>query len=615
MITVKSLKWSNWFSYGADNFIDFTTAPLMQIAGTNGSGKSSIPLILEEVLYGKNHVGKRKQTLVNRYLDNPVLNAEIIFLSDNVEYKIKISRKTTVKIQFFRENEDLSSHTATNTYKTIQNVLGIEFKVFIQLIYQSAKINLEFLEATDTNRKKFLISLFNLNKYLSIHDVFKKLESKTNTELATLRGKLSTIEVWITNHINDDLTISTKQDLPEVNTTYVDSLAEHKSKLINIRTTNTKVNKNNQYIELLSTLDLEPLSYTVEIPKGKKEKLTNKRELQHKITENNTKVSTFKSSIAKIKKLDDRCPSCHQGISEDIKEGLVTTRINSISKLEDSSSKITADIKDIDNAISVILDIESKINKKRTVTDEFSRLQGLIDKSVPTEVLIELDVKEDMVDLENRINNINTKIREAVAYNSKVEKHNSKVAVIIEQLAEYDKQAATLRLEVIGIEEKQGHLSILKKAFSTNGLLNYKLEYLIKDLEDQINSYLQELSSGKFQILFVLEGEKLNIDILDEGLTVGIEELSAGELARINTATLLAIRKLMSAISSTKLNILFLDEVMGVLDDEGKEKLIEVLHKEEGLNTFLVSHEYSHPLIPKINIIKEDKISRIDNEI
>ena len=75
----------------------------------------------------------------------------------------------------------------------------------------------------------------------------------------------------------------------------------------------------------------------------------------------------------------------------------------------------------------------------------------------------------------------------------------------------------------------------------------------------------------------------------------------------------MAIRKLMAAISSTKLNILFLDEIMGVLDDDGKEKIIEILSKEKELNTFLVSHEYSHPLIPKITIYKENKISWIDN--
>ena len=113
-------------------------------------------------------------------------------------------------------------------------------------------------------------------------------------------------------------------------------------------------------------------------------------------------------------------------------------------------------------------------------------------------------------------------------------------------------------------------------------------------------------------MLFSLNGEKLDIDIIDDGKTIGIEELSAGELARITTSTLLAIRKLMAAISSTKINILFLDEIMGVLDEEGKEKLIDILNAETELNTFLVSHEFTHPLIPTINIVKENKISRIE---
>ena len=75
--------------------------------------------------------------------------------------------------------------------------------------------------------------------------------------------------------------------------------------------------------------------------------------------------------------------------------------------------------------------------------------------------------------------------------------------------------------------------------------------------------------------------------------------------------TLLAIRKLLSKIGGVQLNFLFLDEVMGVLDLKGKEKLIKILQKEENTNTFLVAHEFSHPLVPKIHIVKENNISRI----
>ena len=62
---------------------------------------------------------------------------------------------------------------------------------------------------------------------------------------------------------------------------------------------------------------------------------------------------------------------------------------------------------------------------------------------------------------------------------------------------------------------------------------------------------------------------------------VDILALSSGELARVNTSTLLAIRKLMSSISSSRINTLFLDEVIAVLDEQGREKLVEILLGED----------------------------------
>ena len=56
---------------------------------------------------------------------------------------------------------------------------------------------------------------------------------------------------------------------------------------------------------------------------------------------------------------------------------------------------------------------------------------------------------------------------------------------------------------------------------------------------------------------------------------------------------------------------LFLDEIISVLDDEGKEKLVEILLGED-LNTYLVSHGWTHPLLAKIEVIKEDNISRLE---
>ncbi len=133
-------------------------------------------------------------------------------------------------------------------------------------------------------------------------------------------------------------------------------------------------------------------------------------------------------------------------------------------------------------------------------------------------------------------------------------------------------------------------------------------------MEREINRYLSLLSNGRFQLEFVLEKEKLNIEIHDDGNSISITALSSGELARVNAATLLAIRNMMSSISGNQINLLILDEVLGVLDQEGKESLISLLLEEHDLNTFLVDHSFSHPLLATINIMKTKGISCLEQE-
>ena len=134
---------------------------------------------------------------------------------------------------------------------------------------------------------------------------------------------------------------------------------------------------------------------------------------------------------------------------------------------------------------------------------------------------------------------------------------------------------------------------------------------LQKDLEELTNNYLGELSDGRFTLEFVVSNDKLNVQITDNGNIVDILALSSGELARVNTATLIAIRKLMSSISKSKINILFLDEVINVLDETGREKLVEVLLQED-LNTYVVSHGWTHPLLEKVEVVKSGNISRLE---
>ena len=611
MIIMQEVTWGNWFSYGEPNHLVLNDGKVTQITGTNGSGKSSIPVIIGEILYGKNALGKTKAKLSNRYLEEPTWGV-IQFEKDEDTYTVDYVRKSTLKLYLYKNDVDISSHTTSDTYKTLLDILGYDFKTFWGLIYQSSKEGLEFLTATDTNRKKFLIKLFNLDIYLHIHEHFKTISTQKNTEIQVIKGKLSTIEEWIKKNELEDLNIKVTKPVPNIDPKDIDEIANLKAELGNIREDNKKINDNNTLKQLLSNLDTSILMEDIPLPRNIDEIQTECQKHKNAMAANEREISLIEATIKHINSLEGICPTCAQEIDESFQTGLLDEKEEELSVLKIANDSHTDMYDKLSNLRTVTAEIIGKQSKREQVEKQLSDLLSKIDQNLPAEVKIDSEIQDKIDVISEKLNKVQEDIRIISAANLKVEAHNSKVKVIKEQLEEYKNTFNDLLVESKERDNENTKLGIIKKTFSTNGLLSYKLEHLSGDLEDQINVYLAELSKGRFQLNFTIAGEKLNVEIIDDGSSITIEELSAGELARVNTSTLLAIRKLMAAISSAKINILFLDEITGVLDDEGKEALIDILSNETELNTFLVSHEFTHPLIPQINIVKENKISRIE---
>ena len=214
MIILKTLRWDNCFSYGKGNILDLNSSNLTQLVGTNGMGKSSIPLIIEEVLFNKNSKGIKKQEIQNRFVnDGYAIN--LTFAVDDNEYEIDVTRKASIKCKLYENGEDISSHTATNTYKTVQELLGLDFKTFTQLVYQNTNTSLQFLTATDTNRKKFLIDLLKLTEYVEFFDIFKEAAREITLEVNSLESKSDTIVKWLDENKLESMDILPILNLPK----------------------------------------------------------------------------------------------------------------------------------------------------------------------------------------------------------------------------------------------------------------------------------------------------------------------------------------------------------------------------------------------------------------
>ena len=597
MITLKQLKWSNCFSYGGDNELFLDENTVTQIIGTNGMGKSSIPLIIEEVLYNKNSKGIKKADIPNRYI-NDGYSIFLSFEKDNNEYSFSVNRKSSIKVVLTKNGEDISSHTATNTYKSIQEIVGIDFKTFSQLVYQNTNASLQFLTATDTNRKKFLIDLLHLDEYVQLFEIFKEASKESSGKIIAIASEISTIEKWLdSNNLEGaellqllNFEIDTEDDEKQFRSLSVE--------LENISEKNKKIVRNNHYKEMLSKINLDEVN---KIEVSEKESYD---EQQREVGQLDAAMKASKRMLEKLEKLGDVCPTCEQEVDPEFKNNLISEEVALLASM---------DIRKRTNekVISRIKSNNYLFDKKQKTQKEWEELFRNIDRSLPAEVINKEELQNKVDSVSKKLTAAKEKLADIARKNEEITRNNTRIEIIQAQTDGFIKKLEAAKEILSQQKTLDSNLEILKKAFSTNGLLAYKIENLVKELEELTNTYLAELSDGRFTLEFVVSNDKLNVQITDNENIVDILALSSGELARVNTATLIAIRKLMSSISKSRINILFLDEVINVLDDSGREKMVEVL-LEEDLNTYVVSHGWTHPLLEKIEVVKKGNVSKLE---
>ena len=592
-------------SYGEDNFIDFTASEVTQLIGANGAGKSSLSVILEEGLYNKNSRGVAKGELANRYTDANGYSIKITMDVEGSEYVVDKVVKSTAKVKLYRDGVDISGHTATQTYKLIENIIGTDFNTFTKLVNQSMSSSLDFLTATDTNRKKFLIDLIGLEFY-------SKMENKTKLALKEVSTKLTEVTTS-RKHVEEELEKSkarASQELMEVPNNvddYVEALSDkmgqvkslesQKSELV---TVNNRISAHNRLVDKYEAhLKLEPHE-----PHSKEKIKVEANKLEAMQVQG--EITRCKQEIVKYQNIKTECFTCKRPFDD------VPDMSAEISDLKEKISVMEVQLANLNSQIAVDLEFNKEIDSWFAFKSENARLLRELDNQPhkrELESLESLDAKILAAQREVEMLRAEHEERKKAAETAKV--HNMKVVFAKEKVAELEAKLG--EYETDELNRDVADLTLLKEVFSNKGLVAYKIESSIKAFEKLINEYLAELSKGQFALSFEVNESKLQVILYDNGHRINIKSASSGELNKINTATLLAVRKLMSAIAKVNINLLFIDEVSSVLDGPSRDDLTELVLGERHLNTMMVTHEYTHPLTAKLNVIKEGKISRIEN--
>lgn len=600
-VRLNKMEWGNAFSYADGNSLDLSDCPLTQIVGSNGAGKSSIPTIMEECLYNKNSKGFKKAEIPNRYLGDPYyLNMSFSVGSD--EYFIDIKKASALKATLTKNGEDISAHTGSQTIKMVEDLIGLDFKTFTQLVYQNTDSSLQFLTATDSKRKEFLVNLFDLSEYGENYTIFSGLLRDIQKEVNRIEGQVDSTSSAITSatqHLNVEP--PEPVDIPEFPQDEIEEKARLDASLDNITRENERISRGNRIINSLAGLrSSEEITADIEAV-GEVE---NKSPLAVAIGEHNANIKAHKEQLAKVQSLGSVCPTCIQPVNGEFIQEIKEHNQSVIDSEREEAQKIVKKVKDIEAA-------EKKLKVLKNELSQRENLEKQLDFDTLEPLLNHEDLEDQISNLSSKIRSVQASIKEAEAVNKKSDAVIAKIDAAKQQIVDLESQLAEQTSKLKEYSDAMPALEVLKKAFSPTGLVAYKLENRVKDLETFTNSYLSKLSDGRFNLVFELEKDKLNVVILDGSNPVPITSLSSGEKARVVIGTLLGIRKIMQSISKTTVNVLFLDEVISVMDDEGKEQLVEVLLEERELNTFLVSHGWAHPLVKKVEVVKEDNISRL----
>lgn len=165
----------------------------------------------------------------------------------------------------------------------------------------------------------------------------------------------------------------------------------------------------------------------------------------------------------------------------------------------------------------------------------------------------------------------------------------------LEELRTAEKELAGIKgkeKEITVLEESEQIYNGLSYAFGPKGLIVSRLNVICRHLTEQVNFFLSRIMKDNISLKFIMENDSIDLDIVMNGKSRGIGNLSGGEVAKVGLACMFGLRNLLP--DKFQSNILILDEAEANFDDRVRYELVEIL--ENMLATtqldsiFMISH-------------------------
>ncbi len=651
---LKKFEFSNMFSYGEDNVVDFTKLNgIIGLFAPNASGKSALLDALAFCLFDTSTRAVRANDIINKSKNN--LHCKLNFEIDGVDYFIEkkgkrnlSSRHVKIDIDFWMVDENgdttsLNGDQRRTTQLNIRKVIG-DFEDFILTSMSSQNDSTVFINKTQKERKELLSQFMGLK-------IFDKLWTQASENIKDVNALLTDFKkadydsemAQITNEL---IILETKQKTLKSQEENIKT--EIKSLQENVEKETKKLRPVDQTIRDIEVLESErnkTQELLESVQKDKDSSLTEQYDCERTIQDIENKIQTYEKdnvqeNFAKLEKLEEERDLFQieiDKLKQDVKVKL--EKIETLGNLtydEDCehcmNNPFTLDAIETKKHLEKDKELATKyLDKKSRMDDKIQTMFKVRaykkDLDELGQSLVEGNTRESQISSnlqylnereENIQNQINSIVSEMDKYRSqeqdvvfnqsidlKIQDLKSEIYLKEDKLNDVNGTMTTLHgnIQVLKTKENQINENIDKVEQLEGDYQAY--QYLLNAIQrdgvpyDLITKSLPTVEGAvndilaqvvDFSIVFSMNGKDIDTYIVYDDDKIWSLELSSGMERFISS---LAIRiGLMNVSNLPQSNFLAIDEGWGTMDSDNLNSVAQLFQylKSQFQFTFVVSH-------------------------
>ena len=559
------------------------------VCASNGSGKTNLVQGLMYALYGQFPYKIHNANLVNKYSkgldqDGYAMSVTLEFSvggDENNEGKYKVVRgcpkraNAAVSLTLFKEQDgawvDVSKSSSALTQEYLEHVLRLDMPSFQRLVMLSFDPTYNFFRMSAAQKRDFIQMLFDTSVYTAMWELIKKDMGRFEISLQGEKVKWNVLQGQLA-------------DCEEKIKEYAKSAKEQQKDLDNqINEILNKTLKDIEAAKVVANMELEEAKAKLNEVLAKVEvNMDEASKTKSRLAGGNQAIAAVKDKLASYQ----REIAKHQGILKLICEDCAA-KVRDAYKLDEYE----AGVKDCNDKLTVF-------------TAEVEKLQKAVE-TLNNELLAMGDERlkwdRECKAIENRLITLGmdeTEANSRVAF-LKQRKEEVKKSLqdpqAIPMLDTYKKLKMDINecdKSVKKIEEDVDWLQLCEQAVSPDGIRKNIVVRVVKNINDLINRYLDELNTT---IRCELDDQLDKYTIYaPQQWSIDYQNLSKGEQMKLLLATQLAFRKFLFLRLGVSCNCFILDEIVDQnFDTLSISRILTVLldlAKRENTHIYIISH-------------------------